>query len=107
MLNLRSECYLVALLTQASSLFKVGTETILRRDTDWRCCPNYYGAIIAEASQLKTPIPKAIIERPMRALRERAQKEFEQAQANYERELNNWKATKKKRIGVQLPSPRN
>ena len=105
MLNLRSECYLVALLTQASSLFKVGTETILRRDTDWRCCPNYYGAIIAEASQLKTPIPKAIIERPMRALRERAQKEFEQAQANYERELNNWKATKKEEDRGPAPKP--
>jgi 5S rRNA maturation endonuclease (ribonuclease M5) len=105
MLNLRSECYLMALLTQASSLFKVGTETILRRDTDWRCCPNYYGAIIAEASQLKTPIPKAIIDRPMQALRERAQKEFEQAQANYERELNNWKATKKEEDRGTAPKP--
>jgi len=105
MLNLRSECYLVALLTQASSLFKVGTETILRRNTDSRCCPNYYGAIIAEASQLKTPIPKAIIDRPMRTLRERVQKEFEQAQANYERELNNWKATKKEEDRGPAPKP--
>jgi CRISPR-associated protein Cmr3 len=105
MLNLRAECYLVALLTQVSSLFKVGTETILRRDTDWRCCPNYYGAIIAEASQLKTPISKAIIDRPMRTLRERAQKEFEQAQANYEKELNNWKATKKEEDRGPAPKP--
>jgi hypothetical protein len=96
MLNLRSECYLAALLTQVASLFKVGTETVLRRDTDWRCVPNYFAAIVAEVSQLKTPIPKAIIDRPMRGLRERAQKEFEQAKKNYEAELNNWKAAKKK-----------
>jgi CRISPR-associated protein Cmr3 len=87
MLNLRSECYLAALLTQIASLFKVGTETVLRRDTDWRCVPNYFAGIVAEVSQLKTPIPKAIIDRPMRVLRERARKEFDQAEANYESEL--------------------
>jgi CRISPR-associated protein Cmr3 len=105
MLNLRSECYLAALLTQIASLFKVGTETILRRDTDWRCVPNYFAGIVAEVSQLKTPIPKAIIDRPMRALRERAQKEFEQAEANYETELNNWKAAKKEDDRGPAPKP--
>ena len=105
MLNLRSECYLAALLTQVASLFKVGTETILRRDTDWRCVPNYFAGIVAEVSQLKTPIPKAIIDRPMRALRERAQKEFEQAQLNYEAELNNWKAAKKEDDRGPAPKP--
>jgi hypothetical protein len=105
MLNLRSECYLAALLTQVASLFKVGTETVLRRDTDWRCVPNYFAGIVAEVSQLKTPIPKAIIDRPMRALREQAQKEFEQAQLNYETELNNWKATKKEEDRGPAPKP--
>jgi len=105
MLNLRSECYLAALLTQVASLFKVGTETILRRDTDWRCVPNYFAAIVAEVSQLKTPIPKAIIDRPMRALRERAQKEFQQAQLNYETELNNWQAAKKDADRGPAPKP--
>jgi CRISPR-associated protein Cmr3 len=105
MLNLRSECYLATLLTQVASLFKVGTETVLRRDTDWRCVPNYFAAIVAEVSQLKTPIPKAIIDRPMRVLRQQAQKEFEQAKKNYEAELNNWKAAKKKTIGDSLPNP--
>ena len=105
MLNLRSECYLAALLTQVASLFKVGTETILRRDTDWRCVPNYFAGIVAEVSQLKTPIPKAIIDRPMRALRERAQKEFEQAQLNYETELSNWQAAKKDADRGPAPKP--
>jgi hypothetical protein len=105
MLNLRAECYLAALLTQVSSLFKVGTETVLRRDTDWRCVPNYFAGMVAEVSQLKTPVPKAIIERPMRALREKAQKEFEQAEANYESELNKWKAAKKEEDRGPAPKP--
>lgn len=105
MLNLRSECYLAALLAQVSSLYKVGTETILRRDTDWRCVPNYFAGIVAESSQLKTPIPKAIIDRPMRVLRQRAQQEFEQAQLNYETELNNWKAAKKEDDRGPEPKP--
>jgi len=105
MLNLRSECYLAALLTQVSSLFKVGTETMLRRDSDWRCVPNYFAAMVSEVSQLKTPVPKAIIERPMRALNETAQKEFEQAEANYETELNNWKAAKKEDDRGPAPKP--
>jgi hypothetical protein len=105
MLNLRAECYLAALLTQVSSLFKVGTETILRRDTDWRCVPNYFAGMVAEVSQLKTPVPKAIIDRPMRALREKAQKEFEQAEVNYQTELNNWKAAKKEDDRGPAPKP--
>jgi hypothetical protein len=105
MLNLKSECYLAALLTQVASLFKVGTETVLRRDTDWRCVPNYFAAIVAEVSQLKTPIPKAIIDRPMRVLRQQAQKEFEQAKKNYEAELNNWKAAKKEDDRGLAPEP--
>jgi len=105
MLNLRAECYLAALLTQVSSLFKVGTETVLRRDTDWRCVPNYFAGMVAEVSQLKTPVPKAIIDRPMRALRERARKEFEQAEAKYESELNNWKAAKKEDDRGPAPKP--
>lgn len=105
MLDLRSECYLGCLLTQASSLFKVGTETVLRRDTDWRCVPNYFGGMVGESSVAKSPVLKAIIERPMRALRERAQKEFEQAQLNYETELNNWKAAKKEDDRGPAPKP--
>jgi hypothetical protein len=61
--------------------------------------------MVAEVSQLKTPVPKAIIDRPMRALRERARKEFEQAEANYESELNNWKAAKKKDDRGPAPKP--
>lgn len=105
MLDLRSECYLGCLLTQAASLFKVGTETLLRRDTDWRCVPNYFAGMVGESSVAKSPVAKAIIDRPMRALREKAAQEFEQAQANYEAELNNWKAGKKEEDRGPAPKP--
>jgi hypothetical protein len=61
--------------------------------------------MVAEVSQLKTPVPKAIIDRPMRALREKAQKEFEQAEVNYETELNKWKAAKKEEDRGPAPKP--
>lgn len=95
LLNLRPECYLATLLTQVASLFKTGTEALLRRDSDWRCTPNYFTGIVAEASQKKSPIPVAIIDRPMRKLRERARQEFEKAKSAYEEEVSQWKAAKK------------
>lgn len=105
MLDLRPECYLTALLAQTSSLFKVGTETMLRRDTDWRCVPNYFAGIVGESSVAKSPIPKAIIDRPMRSLREKAKQEFEKAQSAYEEELSQWKAAKKEEDRGPAPKP--
>lgn len=95
LLNLRPECYLATLLTQVASLFKTGTEVLLRRDTDWRCTPNYFTGIVAEVSQKKSPVPVAMIDRPMRKLRERAKQEYEKAKSAYEEEVSQWKATKK------------
>ena len=106
LLNLKPECYLTALLTQVSSLFKVGTETILRRDSDFRVTPNYFAAIVAESSQKKTPVPQAIIDRPMKPLREQARKEFEKTQEAYEKELAEWRATKGEDKGVAPKPPR-
>lgn len=105
LLNLRTECYLAALLTQCSSLFKVGTETMLRRDSDWRCTPNYFAAIVAESSQKKSPIPQAMIERPMRPLRDKAKQDFEKALSGYESQMNEWKAAKKDEDRGPAPQP--
>jgi hypothetical protein len=70
LLNLKPECYLAALLTQVSALFKVGTEVLLRRDSNYRCTPNYFAAIVAESSQKKSPILKAMLTLPMKPLQE-------------------------------------
>ena len=95
-LNLKTECYLAALLTQVSSLFKVGSEVLLRRDTDYRCTPNYFLGIVGESSQKKSPIMRAMIDRPMQSLREKARQEYQKACEIYEQELAAYKSNKKK-----------
>lgn len=106
LLNLRPECYLGALLTQVSGLFKVGTMATLRRDSDFFVTPNYFLGIVAESSQKKTPIGQAICDRPMRPLREKARKEFEKAQLAYEAELATYKAEKSPDKGAAPKPPR-
>jgi hypothetical protein len=105
-LNLKTECYLIALLTQVSSLFKVGSEVLLRRDTDYRCTPNYFGVTVSESSQKKSPVLKAIIDRPMQSLREKARKEYDKAVAQYEEEYRQWKAVKGEDKGLPPKEPR-
>lgn len=105
-LNLKTECYLAALLTQVSSLFKVGSEVLLRRDTDYRCTPNYFAGIVAESSQKKSPIMRAMIDRPMQSLREKARKEYQKALADYEEEYRQWKAAKGENKGLPPKEPR-
>ncbi|MEG4519229.1 MULTISPECIES: DUF3987 domain-containing protein [unclassified Microcoleus] len=106
MLNLKPECYLTTLLTQVSSLFKVGSEIKLRNDTNYRVTPNYFAGIVAESSQKKSPIMREIIDRPMQPLRERARKDFDKAQEAYEKELATWKAPKGEDKGVAPKPPR-
>ncbi|MGL4621520.1 MAG: DUF3987 domain-containing protein, partial [Chroococcidiopsis sp.] len=105
-LNLRPECYLATLLTQTSSLFKVGTEVKLRNDTDYRVTPNCFTAIVAESSQKKSPIMRAIIDRPMQPLRDEARRQYQEAQAQYEIELAQWKAAKGDDKGSAPKPPR-
>jgi len=104
-LNLKPECYLAACVGQVSSLFKVGTETLLRRDTDYRCTPNYFIVNVSESSNKKTPVKKGVIDRPMQALREKARREYEKAIAEYEEEYRQWKAAGKDK-GLPPKEPR-
>ena len=109
MLNLKPECYLAAALTQVSSLFKVGSQVMLNRKTDYYCTPNYFAAIVGESSQKKSPVKRAIIDRPMQLLRERAREEFRKAQQEYEEELAAYKSNKKKKSAEdehQSPPPK-
>jgi len=103
MLNLKPECYLAAALTQVSSLFKVGSQVMLNRKTDYYCTPNYFAALVGESSQKKSPIKRAIIDRPMQLLREKAREEFRKAQQEYEEELAAYKSNKKKKFAEEEP----
>ncbi|MEG4294584.1 DUF3987 domain-containing protein [Microcoleus sp. C2C3] len=106
LLNLKPECYLAALLTQVSALFKVGTEIRLRRDTDYVCTPNYFAGIVAESSQKKSPILKAMLTRPMKALQDKAREEFKEAFQAYEEEHAAWKTAKGEDKGPAPKEPR-
>src|SRR4028118_1446284 len=103
MLNLKPECYLAAALTQVSSLFKVGSQVMLNRKTDYYCTPNYFAALVGESSQKKSPVKRAIIDRPMQPLREKAREEFRKAQQEYEEELAAYKSNKKKKSAEDEP----
>jgi len=103
-LNLKPESYTLALFTQVSTLLKAGTSTILYPQTNFRVCPNYFGGLIAESSQKKTPIPRAIIYDPMEMLKLASEQEFEKAKIAYEEDLNQWKADKDPDRGP-MPKP--
>jgi 5S rRNA maturation endonuclease (ribonuclease M5) len=104
-LNIKPECYALALLTQVSTLLKPGTRTMLYPQTNFRVCPNFFGALIAESSQKKTPIIRAIITDPMEKLNAASRKAFKEAEAAYEEELNAWTASKSEDKGPKPQKP--
>ena len=67
-MNLRPEAYLMSLLATISSLHKNGTEFLVNKATDYRISPNLFVSIVAESSQKKSPIVKAIASKPLKLL---------------------------------------
>ena len=103
-LNIKAECYALALLTQVSSLLKPGTSTMLYPQTNFKVCPNYFGATIGESSQKKTPIKVAVISEPMEQLIDAGIQSFEAAKIAYEEEFNLWKKNTEADKGL-MPKP--
>jgi len=93
-LNLKPEAFLLALLVQSGSLLKTGTSTMLYPQSQFRCGPNYFGALVAESSQKKTPIVRAIISDPMEKILVASEQEYQKACIAYEEDLNHWKNNK-------------
>ncbi|TAG98768.1 MAG: DUF3987 domain-containing protein [Oscillatoriales cyanobacterium] len=102
-MNLRPECYLLALLTQCASLLRADTLTLLHPPTDYMVTPNYFGVMIGESGEGKTPVMDAIIKKPMAKLLDKAKSDFEGAEAVYEAELASWAENKNKDKG---PAPK-
>jgi hypothetical protein len=95
-MNLKPECYALALITGTSRFIKNGSSTMLVEEWNrYRCRTfGYFGALIAESSQMKTPVLNAAITDPLAAMRENNQKRFEAQKKAYEVELENWKLSK-------------
>ena len=105
-LNLKPEAYLLALLVQSGSLLKTGTSTMLYPQSRFRCGPNYFGAIVAESSQKKTPIVRAIISDPMEKILVASEQEYQKACIAYEEDSNHWKNNKDTDKGsMPVPPP--
>ncbi len=94
-LNLRPECYCLALLTGISILHETETELVLHRDWDFTVTPNLFAAIVSPSSQKKSPIIKAMVTKPLRRLQKKAKIEYKEAMKQYEIDLARYEELKR------------
>jgi Protein of unknown function (DUF3987)/Primase C terminal 2 (PriCT-2) len=81
MQNMRPEVYLIALLTAIGSLAKNGTTLTMHKGLNFVVSPNLYGAIVAEASQKKSPVVNSVVTRPLKVLNREAKQAHQAAVA--------------------------
>ncbi len=79
MQNLRPEVYLISLLTTIGSLAQNGTTLILHKGLGFEVAPNLFGAIVAEASQKKSPVINTVVTRPLKTLNREAKQAHQAA----------------------------
>jgi hypothetical protein len=106
-MNLKPECYALALITGISRFLKNGSSTMLVEEWNrYRCRTHgYFGVMIAEASQMKTPVLNAMIADPLAAMRENNKKKFEAQKKAYEVEFEQWKNSKDEDKGPAPDAP--
>lgn len=106
-MNLKPECYALALISGVSRFLKNGSSTMLVEEWNrYRCRTlGYFGVMIAEASQMKTPVLNAMIVDPLAATREDNKKKFEAQKKTYEEELEQWKNSKDEDKGPAPEAP--
>jgi DNA primase catalytic core len=104
-LNLKPECYLTTLLTTVSTLHKASTRVFLNKERDFDVSPNLYSAIIANSSQKKSPIIKAISKKPLSALQREAFEEYKTQMLIYEEDLREWEKLKPEDRGSAPEKP--
>jgi len=106
-MNLKPECYALALICGSSRFIKNGSSTMLvEQENRYRCrTSGYFGALIAESSQMKTPVMNAIITDPLAAMRAKSQEKFKAEEKAYAEELERWKNSKDENKGPMPDEP--
>jgi len=106
-MNLKPECYALALISGVSRFLKNGSSTMLVEEQNrYRCRTfGYFGAMIAESSQMKTPVLNVMITDPLIAMRERNKEKFEAQKKAYAEELEQWKNSKDEDKGPAPDAP--
>ncbi|MEG3863546.1 DUF3987 domain-containing protein [Microcoleus sp. herbarium12] len=106
-MNLKPECYALALISGISRFLKNGSSTMLVEEWNrYRCRTyGYFGALIAESSQMKTPVMNAMITDPLAAMRKKNQEKFEAQKKAHTEELEQWKNSKDENKGPAPDAP--
>jgi Protein of unknown function (DUF3987)/Bifunctional DNA primase/polymerase, N-terminal len=103
-LNLRPEVYFTALLATASSLHNAQTRIRLINKTDFELTPNIFAATVAQSSQKKTPIYKAMVTKPLAVLQQKIEAEYQQQLVEYIEQLEEYESLDKKERKEQFPN---
>jgi Protein of unknown function (DUF3987) len=102
-LSLRPEVYFTALLATVSSLHDAQTRIRLINKTDFELTPNIFAATVAQSSQKKTPVYKAIVTKPLGVLRDKIEAEYELQLAEYKELLLEYESLEKKERAERFP----
>jgi hypothetical protein len=103
LLNIRPEVALTSLLVGASSLNKTATTLTLHRRQGFSVPPSIYGALVAESGQKKSPILKALINKPLGKLQQEKRLAFQAALEKYEKDISDWDKCKSQERSEKFP----
>jgi hypothetical protein len=105
-MNLKPECYGLALISGISRFLKNGSSTMLVDEWNYWCRTHgYFGAMIAESSQMKTPVLNAMISDPLASMRKANQEKFKAQEKAYKEEIEQWKNSKDEDKGPPPDAP--
>jgi len=105
-MNLKAECYALALISGISRFLKNGSSTMLVDEWNYWCRTHgYFGAMIAESSQMKTPVLNAMISDPLAAMRKANQEKYKAQEKAYKEEIEQWKNSKDEDKGPPPDAP--
>jgi len=103
LLNIRPEVALTSLLVGASSLNKVTTSLTLHRRQGFCVPASIYSALVAESGQKKSPILKALINKPLGFLQQEKRLAFQAALEKYEKDISDWDKCKSQERSEKFP----